>query len=101
MKYLVKTGFILIAVLLTTSCKKREEKSVVLVRDCTTTYLRDGDIDLPVINAQELISIDSGKVISAKYYFPGTKKVTPAYGDDCGIPHDFPRGDWVTVEEFQ
>ncbi len=84
-----------------TACKKHEEKTLVLIRDCTATYLRDGDIDLPIANASELVEIDSGQAITAKYHFPKTDKVKIRYGDDCGITHDFPRGEWIFVDKFK
>ena len=100
MKYLVRIGLVMISMIVVTACKKYEEKTMIVVRDCTATYLRDGDIDLPIVNSEELAELDSGQVITARYYFPGTKKVKIAYGEDCGITHEFPRGEWIMVEEF-
>lgn len=100
MKYLLRTGLILTLIIIVIACKKHEEKSMVLIRDCTATYLRDGDIDLPIANSEELMDLDSGQVITAKFYFPKTKKVDFKYGEDCGIDHNFPRGEWIFVEEF-
>lgn len=96
----MRLAFILISLMTIIACKKTEEKTLIVVRDCTATYLRDGEIDLPVANASELASLDSGQVITARYNFPGTKKVSIAYGEDCGIPHEYPRGEWIMVEEF-
>ena len=82
------------------SCKKHHENTLTLVRDCTATYLRDENIDLPIVNAQDLAHIDSGQTVVVRYYFPSTKKVEISYDDDCGIPHTYPRGEWIIIEEF-
>ena len=98
---IAKIGLIVTTLVLMISCKKYEEKSLIIIRDCSATYLRDGDIDLPIMNSEELTEIDSGEVIIARYYFPRTDKVEIKYGDDCGIPHEYPRGEWIIVEEFE
>jgi len=96
----LKTGLIIITLIIITSCQKKEEKTLVLIRDCTATYLRDGDIDLPIINFIDLIKIDSGQVVTAKYHYPKTNKVKAKYGEGCGVPHGFERGEWIIIDKF-
>src|SRR5690606_21101075 len=88
-----------IILILFASCKKYSEKSLILIRDCTATYVRDGDVDLPIFNFNELAGIDSGEVVQIRYYFINTKKGKPAFLNECEEPHSFPIGDWIEVEE--
>ena len=96
----IRSLLVFSVVLLTfASCKKKIDKSLTLVRDCTATYLRDGDLDLPVANASILADLDSGEVVSVTYYFPKTKKAEFRYGE-CTEEHDYPRGEWIMIEEI-
>lgn len=101
MKVLQKALFIMATGTILVACKKYEENTSILVRDCTATYLRIDNLDLPVMNPDVLSTLDSGETVNARYYFPKTEKVKINYGDDCGVPHTFPRGEWIFVEELK
>lgn len=90
----------LISILGLNSCKKYETESLMVVKDCTATYLRDGDVDLPVTNTTMLSEIDSGEYVTVKYYYPKTKNTQFAYGG-CSDDHGYPRGEWITIEEIK
>lgn len=84
--------------LLFLSCKKYETETLMVVKDCTHTYLRNGAVDLPVVNLEILEPVDSGEFITARYYLPG-KQTAYKYGG-CNQDHNYPKGDWVFIDEF-
>ncbi len=92
---------VVFAGLLTSFCPK-EFSSLMVVRDCTGTYLRKDSTDFPVCNAQLLEGIAEGTIVRVSYksHAKGTR-CEGQEGVRCMMVHPFPTGDWVEIKALR
>mgnify|MGYP003575855342 CR=1 FL=1 len=92
-KALLAAAFITLAA----SCKKQDQQSATIVRDCTGTYLRYQGKDYQVCNLEKLSSYADGAVVSANF-----RKIDRCTGsaNDAIVCYMFhPNEGWIEVEK--
>jgi len=93
MKTLVSV--LLLSVFVVSSCHK-DCKSMIVVRDCTGTYLQDDGKDYQVCNKEKLAGYTNGETVNARYH-----KISDCTGDEviCMMVH-VSEG-WIEVDEVK
>jgi hypothetical protein len=94
------TLFVLtVTVLALPFCRKATNKTVVVKRDCTGTYLHFNDRDYKVCNTEMLTNIANGDSIEAT--FTAIKKCngTANGAINCAITHEYT--EWVEVKQIR
>lgn len=75
-----------LSLLILTSCSG-EHHQVVVVKDCSGTYLKYNHKDYKVINESKLIGFNNGDIINAQFHEEWVE--CPTSGTMCLMPHDF------------
>lgn len=71
---------------------------MMVVRDCTGTYLRKDSIDYPVCNVQLLEGISEGTSVRVSYQLHEKKdKCEAQEGIRCMMVHPFQTGEWIEI----
>ena len=90
--------FLLMSALFLTGCIKKECKSMLVVRDCTGTYLRLDGKDYQVCNIGKLSDLSSGTTVNATFH-----KINSCPEQDeavvCMMLHE--NEGWIIVDKVQ
>ena len=60
-------AFLIIALLLSVSCKKRTKGTMTVIKDCTGSYLRFNNKDYPICNEDKLDAFADGATVKASF----------------------------------
>lgn len=70
---------------------------MIVIRDCTGTYLRINGKDNPVCNYKIISNFDDGTTISATYKKVGNSKCEDRNNPHCTMVHPGELGEWVEI----
>lgn len=95
-------GTALLFSFLLSGCSKGENtvaaKPVIVIKDCTGYYLRQGDLDYPVCNRETVESYKDGDFLEVAFTETQTCNTGPY--TVCAMVHSYRIGQWVIVNRI-
>ena len=93
----MRTLIVIIFLVLFISCKKRTTRTMLLVKDCSGTYLKFEGTYYPVCNIEFLAALQDGAEVKATYKKVGNGKCADRENIHCAMFQGYNVGDWIEV----
>lgn len=94
-------SILIFALLIFTSCEKKHTTTTTVIRDCTGTYLRVDNKDLPVCNSVILSDKENGTNIIATFKKGGDNKCEDRDMPHCTMVHPYAVGEWIRITKVE